>query len=194
MLFLRRYWPPLFFISRSSSFSVIHVNVDIKMNLKERIGLVVFFFSLKVWVVISLRTADSFPFVAPLRSQARWLCDLPPKCAGTWNAKFQSGLHEGMDVGTYSVRKILLKPKFLGCTGCDPFNQNSDRWRPGKVDPLKGWTSFIETFPVGLNRSIEFWTETSWNLGWIDGAQDNKIFLPRCAPLRPLRAREGSAI
>ena len=59
--------------------------------------------------------------------------------------------------------------------------------RPGKVDHLKGWTSFIETFPVGLNRSIEFWTETSWNLGWIDGALDNQIFLPHCAPLRPLR-------
>ena len=66
--------------------------------------------------------------------------------------------------------------------------------RPGKVDHLKGWTNFIETFPVGLNRSIEFWTETSWNLGWIDGALDNHIFLPHCAPLRPLRAREGSAI
>ena len=62
--------------------------------------------------------------------------------------------------------------------------------RPGKVDHLKGWTSLIETFPVGLNRSIEFWTEISGNLGWIDGALDNQSFLPHCAPLRPLRARE----
>ena len=162
MLFLRRYWSPLFFISRSSSFSVIHVNVDIKMNLKERTGLVVVvFFSLKVRVVISLRTADAFPVVAPLRSQARWLCDLPPKCAGTWNAKFQSGLHEGMDVGTYSVWTILLKPKFLGCTGCDPFNQNSDlsdreKWTTSKGGPVKSklfrldWTgplSFGPKFP-----------------------------------------------
>ena len=26
---------------------------------------------------------------------------------------------------------------------------------------LKRWTSFFETFPVGPNRSIEFWTEIS---------------------------------
>ena len=156
MLFLRRYWPPLFFISRSSSFSVIHVNVDIKMNLKERIGLVVFFFSLKVWVVISLRTADSFPFVAPLRSQARWLCDLPPKCAGTWNAKFQSGLHEGMDVGTYSVRKILLKPKFLGCTGCDPFNQNSDRSDREKWTTSKGGPVLSKLFRLDWTDPLSF--------------------------------------
>ena len=37
---------PLFFISRSSSFSIIHVNVDIKIESKERIGfaVVVFYF------------------------------------------------------------------------------------------------------------------------------------------------------
>ena len=45
----------------------------------------------------------------------RWLCDLPPKLAGTWHAKFQSGLHEGVDVFTYSVRTILSEPKFLEC-------------------------------------------------------------------------------
>ena len=28
--------------------------------------------------------------------------------------------------------------------------------RPGKVVHLKWWTRFFETFPVGLNRSIEF--------------------------------------
>ena len=31
--------------------------------------------------------------------------------------------------------------------------------RPGKVVHLKRWTRFLETFPVGPNRSIEFWTE-----------------------------------
>ena len=38
------HWSPLFFISRSSSFFVIHVNVDIKIKLKERIGFIVVFF------------------------------------------------------------------------------------------------------------------------------------------------------
>ena len=37
--------------------------------------------------------------------------------------------------------------------------------RPGKVDHLKRWTRFFETFPVGPNRSIEFWTEISGNFG-----------------------------
>ena len=37
--------------------------------------------------------------------------------------------------------------------------------RPGKVVHLKTWTSFFETFPVGPNRSIEFWTEISGNFG-----------------------------
>ena len=45
------------FISRSSSFFVIHVNVDIKSKSKERIGftvvvVVVFFISRKVWVAM----------------------------------------------------------------------------------------------------------------------------------------------
>ena len=42
--------------------------------------------------------------------------------------------------------------------------------RPGKEDHLKRWTRFFETFPVGPNRSIEFWTEISGNFGWMDRA------------------------
>ena len=37
--------------------------------------------------------------------------------------------------------------------------------RPGKVVHLNRWTRFFETFPVGPNRSIEFWTEISGNFG-----------------------------
>ena len=43
--------------------------------------------------------------------------------------------------------------------------------RPGKVVDLKEWTRFFETFPVGPNRSIEFWTEISRNFGWMGRAQ-----------------------
>ena len=57
--------------------------------------------------------------------------------------------------------------------GRDSFNQNFRPVRPGKVVHLKRWTSFFETFPVGPNRSIEFWTEISGNLGWIDRAHGN---------------------
>ena len=42
--------------------------------------------------------------------------------------------------------------------------------RPGKEDHLKRWTRFFETFPVGPNRSIEFWTEISGKFGWMDHA------------------------
>ena len=42
--------------------------------------------------------------------------------------------------------------------------------RPGKEDHLKRWTRFFETFPVGPNRSIEFWTEISGNFGRMDRA------------------------
>ena len=41
-----------FFISRSCSLSVIHVNVDLKINSKERIGFVVVFLSPKVRVAV----------------------------------------------------------------------------------------------------------------------------------------------
>ena len=42
--------------------------------------------------------------------------------------------------------------------------------RPKKEDHLKRWTRFFETFPVGPNRSIEFWTEISGKFGWMDRA------------------------
>ena len=43
--------------------------------------------------------------------------------------------------------------------------------RPGKVVHLKRWNRFFETFPVGPNRSIEFWTEISGYFCSIDRAQ-----------------------
>ena len=45
------------------------------------------------------------------------------------------------------------------------------KFRPGKVVHLKRWTSFVEIFRVGPNRSIEFWTEIAGNFGWMDRAQ-----------------------
>ena len=58
MLFFQRNWSPLFFVSRSSSFSVIHVNAEInKVKSKERIGfVVVIFLSLKVRVGMRFNT------------------------------------------------------------------------------------------------------------------------------------------
>ena len=93
MFFFKRNWSSLFFISRSSSFSVIHVNVDIKIQSKERLGFVVVFFSL--W-------------------KFGWPCDLPPKRAGACNAKFHHGLLEWVDV-CMCAWTIFSEPKFFGC-------------------------------------------------------------------------------
>ena len=82
----------LCFLSLASSFSVIHVSLDIRIKSKEPIGFVVVSFFLK----------SPGGYAAPKR-------------AGIWNAKFQSGLHEGVNVRTCSVRTILPEPKFLGC-------------------------------------------------------------------------------
>ena len=61
--------------------------------------------------------------------------------------------------------------------GQDPFNQNSNRSDREKWSTSKGaWTSFFETFPVGPNRSIEFWTEISGNFGLTYRARDFGFF------------------
>ena len=44
--------------------------------------------------------------------------------------------------------------------------------RPGKVVHLERWIGFFKTFPVGPNRSIEFWTEISRNFDWMDRVLD----------------------
>ena len=59
-------------------------------------------------------------------------------------------LNRGTPSRTYRARSI--QPKFQPV-------------RSGKVDHLKRWTRFFETFPVGPNRSFEFWTEISGNFG-----------------------------
>ena len=87
MLFFQRHWSPLFFISRSSSFSVIHVNVEInKVKSKEKIGFaVVIFLSLKVRVAMPCNT----------------------KTRGYLKCKFQSAyIMKGVDIRT-DVRKIF---------------------------------------------------------------------------------------
>ena len=51
--------------------------------------------------------------------------------------------------------------------------------QPGKVVHLKKWTSFFETFLVGMNRSMEFWTEISKTFGSMDRAH----ILPAPSPI-----------
>ena len=56
MLFFQQNSSPFFLTSRFSSFSVIHVNVDIKIKSKERIGFTVVILSLKVRVAMRFTT------------------------------------------------------------------------------------------------------------------------------------------
>ena len=64
----QRNWSPLFFISRSSSFFVIHVNVDIKSKSKERIG-----FTVVVVVFLSLKVRVAMRFTAETRGLHNWV-------------------------------------------------------------------------------------------------------------------------
>ena len=52
MFFFQRNSSPLFLITRSRSFPVIHVNVDIKNNVEKDSTFLLFFFSLKVQVAM----------------------------------------------------------------------------------------------------------------------------------------------
>ena len=70
--------------------------------------------------------------------------------------------------GTISITKQMTFVSKQGARSIQP------KFRPGKVVHLKRWTSFFETFPVGPNRSIEFWTEISGNFGRMDRAQDHR--------------------
>ena len=88
----QRNWSPLFFISRSSSFFVIHVNVDIKSKSKERIGFTVV-------VVVFFISKSPGGYAIYLRN-ARVL-ELQ-----NFTAPYITGWTYGM---------ILSEPKFLGC-------------------------------------------------------------------------------
>ena len=54
MFFFLRNSPPLFSVTRSSSFSVVHVNVNIKNNAQKDTTLLLFFFWIKPWVAFGL--------------------------------------------------------------------------------------------------------------------------------------------
>ena len=62
---------------------------------------------------------------------------------------------------------VIICPKKIWARSIQPKFQPV---RPGKLVHLKRWTRFFETFPVGPNRSIEFWTEISGNFGSMDRA------------------------
>ena len=93
MFSFRRNLSPLFFISRSSSFSVIHVSVDIKIKSKKRLGLV---------VVFRLSKNPGGRAIYPQNAQVSEV------------RNFNPGLHERVDIRSF-VRTILIETKFLGC-------------------------------------------------------------------------------
>ena len=75
-------------------------------------------------------------------------------------------VHEGL---MQSIEARSIQPKFQPV-------------RPGKwLVYLKRWTRFFETFPVGPNRSTEFWTEI-FRKFWLNGSRswrlDSKIWFP----------------
>ena len=76
------------------------------------------------------------------------------------NLKKSSNIILGLGIrslGIWNLRARSIQPKFQPV-------------QLGKEDHLKRWTRFLETFRVGPNRSIEFWTEISGKFGWMDRA------------------------
>ena len=90
--FFQRNWSPLFFISRSSSFSFIHVNVDIKIQSKEIIGFVV--------VVFFLSKSPGGHAIYPRNARV------------LETQTFTAAYMKGVDVRT-DVRTIFSEPNFL---------------------------------------------------------------------------------
>ena len=84
MFFFQQNWSPLFFISHSRSFSVILVNVDVKIKSKERIGFVV--------VVFFICKSPGGYAIFNDQMQGYLKCKISPH------------LHEGVDVRTDNIR------------------------------------------------------------------------------------------
>ena len=108
MFFFQWNWSPLFFISPSSSFGVIHVTLDTKIKSEERIGFVV--------VVFISKSPGSY---AIYRRNARVL---------EMQNFIQAYLKGWTYVRTYSVRTIFSEPKFLGCIDYQIFLPMVLRW------------------------------------------------------------------
>ena len=90
------------------------------------------------------------------------------KAQGIWNSSKNCTLPERKNnKSSPGIRNPWSGIQNLGARSIQPKFRPV---RPGKEDHLKRWTSFFETFPVGPNRSIEFWTEISGNFGWMDRA------------------------
>ena len=67
-------------------------------------------------------------------------------------------------------KRVIFSPHVWRYHGARSIQPESQPVRRRKVVHLKRWTRFFETFPVGPNRSIEFWTEISGHFGWMDRA------------------------
>ena len=100
--FFQQTWSPLFFISRSRSFSIIHVNVDVKIYFKERIGFVVVVFFL-------CKSPDSHAH-AIYRRNARGL-EMQNFLLTYMNGWTHVTIVEAAVLS--DVRTILLEPKFF---------------------------------------------------------------------------------
>ena len=88
----------MFFIARLSSFSVIHVDGDIKIKSKERI---VFVVVVVVFAFLPLKVRVAMRFTAETRGYLK--CKISPRLIR-------------MGGRTYGrLRTIFSEPKFLGC-------------------------------------------------------------------------------
>ena len=81
-------------------------------------------------------------------------------------AGFTSSETQGQSVGSAKVFKHKRKSSWARSS-----QPKFQPVRPVKVVHFKRWTRLFETFPVGPNRSNEFWTEISGNCQWLNGSR-----------------------
>ena len=115
------------------------------------------------------RARGDTPFPSPLTlpSVARLsFLVYPSRASPAYCQERRLGTSQGQ---SYDAGVIKPGPRFV--IGRDPFNHSIGPVRPGKDVYLKRWSRFFETFPVGPNRSIEFWTEISGNFNWLNGSR-----------------------
>ena len=74
--------------------------------------------------------------------------------------------------GAIHATKIPTRRSDREKLGATPHSTKIPTGPTGKSGPLQNVDQFFETFPVGPNRSIEFWTEISRNFDWMDRVLD----------------------
>ena len=79
-------------------------------------------------------------------------------------------MHVQLSFATSCFSEVLVVVAFVESYKGPIHSTKMQTGPTGKRGPPQKVNHFFETFPLGPNRSIEFWTEISGNFGWMDRA------------------------